>query len=1560
MLHTGQWRHGMEMGKFRPWRVRTGEAGGRAREKELLRTRPWARRCLPLLMAAVVPAVGSTLSPARAAVAEPQFGPYEEYPGGAPHSVAIADFTGDGRKDVVANSGDARDPEDDFKLLLYSQDATGRLQRQANLDITPQSGPYQLTTVAAGDLDGDRRADVAVGTARGVDLFFQRDGTLGGRVSIVLEGTRQVEIADVDGDGRADVVTSGGGGVSWLPGAGDGTFGSPVSITDGVQAEIEVADVSGDGRPDVVGYQWADATIHVFRQRSDGSFITLDHAAVGTNGLAAGDVTGDGRVDVVASVNGNRPQSGLLVLPQRPDGTLGPAVVRDSYDLPGPVQVGDLNGDGRLDVAVLHAGWWRAGVYAQEADGALSAERLFRIPYGNYAKKALDLGDVTGDGRPDLVWAEWGRIVVLPGLPPLAPTTTAPTTSVPAPTTSAPASTTTTASTTVPPSLPPPPADSTTSYQIDASHTGSLSGGDERPPLERRWSRDLRGTVSYPLVAEGKVFALARTETRSQGSTLYAVDARTGRDVWGPVDLGSDAHYAYGDGQVFVLNADGVIRSFDAATGRLRWIVRRNLKSDSPPVYRGGALYFHARVSYGGELHAVSAADGRELAVVPINDGGASAPAVSEGLVYSSHQCTPATARDPRSLAMAWSYGWLCYGGSANYTPVVGADLLWVRGISGRLPTALDARTGAKVVTFTADAPPAFDGGLGYFLHRGALEARDPRSQLPRWSFTGDGRLTVAPIVVNGFVYAASASGQVWALDGSTGEVVWTDNAGAPVLAPGEVDLDPALVGLAAGQGVVAVPASNLLVAYGPEGRAPLGVQAAAGLDAETSDRGATASAAVSPSAPPSDVGNVGIDAAHRGRVTGGNERAPWRKRWTRDLGYPAQYSLLAENKVFVAAGPNLFALDAATGKDVWPPITLGPPEPNPHSFVAYGDGRLFAAFREGPLRAFDAATGRQLWSKEFQPFEVLGSPPVYSEGLVYTVSSSSGLRALSASTGRQVWSGHAGGGGFSMPPTVEGGRAFAVAACNSVFAYHSLTGAGLWRSPGACTGGTSLGSAVAAGRVWAEGDGRDTPLIFDAATGKLTGAFSGSLPAFDDERAYVLDGSALKARDIVSQFTRWTFLGDGQLTTPPVLVNGHVYVGSASGRVWALDPATGSPVWEDDAGTPIARRATPLSAGVGTNIAAGQGVMVVPASTRVVVYEPVTPVPATASRPLAWGWNAQGQLGDGTTVDRSRPAAFGRVTDAVDVGAGTFHSLSVRPDGTVWGSGWNALGQLGDGTTVSRTSPVQVRGVSGVVAVTAGAYHSIALKSDGTVWAWGWNGFGQLGDGTITQRLTPVRVATLSDVVSIGAGALHNVAVKKDGTVWAWGWNGLGQLGDGGSADRHVPVRVPGLVDVVGVGSGFHHSLAVKRDGTVLAWGWNALGQLGDGSTIDRRTPRAVAGVADATSVTGGLYHSLAVHDDGTVSSWGWNALGQLGDGTLVDRRRPVKVAGLRGVTDVAAGFFHTLARREDGTVTAWGWNGFGQLGDGTTALRLIPHVVPGVHRVAAGASGAYHTVVT
>jgi alpha-tubulin suppressor-like RCC1 family protein len=377
-----------------------------------------------------------------------------------------------------------------------------------------------------------------------------------------------------------------------------------------------------------------------------------------------------------------------------------------------------------------------------------------------------------------------------------------------------------------------------------------------------------------------------------------------------------------------------------------------------------------------------------------------------------------------------------------------------------------------------------------------------------------------------------------------------------------------------------------------------------------------------------------------------------------------------------------------------------------------------------------------------------------------------------------------------------------------------------------------------------------------------------------------------------------------------------------------------------------------------------------------------------------AWGFNNDGQLGNGTTTDRHAPEQeVTGVIDWVAIAGGGWHTVALKSGGTLWAWGFNNDGQLGDGCipdadcTRNSSTPVQEStGATDWVEIAVGRLHNAALKSDGTLWVWGSNSSGQLGDGCIpwptpgydcTDSSTPLQVedptappgsgSPLTDVVSIAAGDLHTVALKSSGILWAWGQNNYGQLGNGCTFGvdctySTTPVQVVGpsgsgyLTDVVSIASGGTvfggHTLALKSDGTLWAWGWNNAGQLGNGcifppSPIDECTDSSTpvqesTGATDWVAIAAGRSYSLALKSDGTLWAWGSNQFGQLGDPNVDTRSSvPVRIGSDTDWTAIDAGYAHTLALKSDGTLWAWGRNDRGQLGDGTTTTRWSPTAV-------------------
>ncbi|HKW84869.1 MAG TPA: hypothetical protein VJN68_14050 [Burkholderiaceae bacterium] len=333
--------------------------------------------------------------------------------------------------------------------------------------------------------------------------------------------------------------------------------------------------------------------------------------------------------------------------------------------------------------------------------------------------------------------------------------------------------------------------------------------------------------------------------------------------------------------------------------------------------------------------------------------------------------------------------------------------------------------------------------------------------------------------------------------------------------------------------------------------------------------------------------------------------------------------------------------------------------------------------------------------------------------------------------------------------------------------------------------------------------------------------------------------------------------------------------------------------------------------------------------------------------RVACWGQNSQGQLGDGTGVNRLVPTFVPGVIDAVAVkGVDQDQTCVLRANGGVLCWGANAFGELGDGTTVNRLSPVAAVLPRPAISIDIGGddfdqtAHACAVLDDHTVWCWGANRFGALGDGTVTPRVTPAPVPGLTNAVSVGAGGGDmSCALLSSGTASCWGRNVNGELGNGDTSmtQSNVPVPVVGVANGAVLSLGFN-GVILTRTGSVLSWGFNAVGEVGDGTNINRFSAVPVSNLSDIVAIGAGDFHSCAVHATGAASCWGENFGGALGDGTTVDSNIPVNVVGLSGVKAIAASRFNSCAVKSDGSVWCWGKNGTGAVGDGTTTDRSTP----------------------
>jgi outer membrane protein assembly factor BamB len=355
-----------------------------------------------------------------------------------------------------------------------------------------------------------------------------------------------------------------------------------------------------------------------------------------------------------------------------------------------------------------------------------------------------------------------------------------------------------------------------TSYQAGPAHAGFVRDSGVSPPLRLAWTHRLPEYMSYPLIADGRVFVTA-DKAHGRGWQLVALSARTGRRLWRH-DFGRTASDppAYGGDRVFVTHRPierPRLIAFSPADGRVLWERSIGLYG-GPPVASGGVVFVSA-----GATAAYRATDGALLWEAP--SGGGEIPTVSREAVYFSWGCG-LEALDRHTGRMLWEVPYGCDGGVSDVS-VFHSNRLYVReGRSWPPGDVHDATSGGHVRRLRYDYAPAFAGRLGLFadarepgegehLQGHTLVARALGSWRVRWRFRGDGYLDTAPLIAGGTVYVGSGSGRIYGVSLRSGRVVWRARLTRPVLGAGQGN---PFSGLAAADGLLVVPAYGRLAAF--------------------------------------------------------------------------------------------------------------------------------------------------------------------------------------------------------------------------------------------------------------------------------------------------------------------------------------------------------------------------------------------------------------------------------------------------------------------------------------------------------------------------------------------------------------------------------------------------------------------------------------------------------------------------------------------------------------------------------------------------------------------------
>jgi outer membrane protein assembly factor BamB len=405
-------------------------------------------------------------------------------------------------------------------------------------------------------------------------------------------------------------------------------------------------------------------------------------------------------------------------------------------------------------------------------------------------------------------------------------------------------------------------------YQINVAHSGVQTDVALTPPFSLRWRVTLPAQVSYPLIAEGKVFVTAASSADNATRTpvLYALDQASGQTLWSqtlPVEW-QRANAAYDAGRIFVSgnnpfvccdSQNGVVLAYAADTGKLLW--RTQLPGEygttAAPTAANGVVYVSGAGA--GGLYSISEDDGRILARQPVQYGDQSSPTLSGGAVFVSYACNQTYGFAQTTLAPLWHFSGPCSGGGGRTTVSAGGRL-YTRDYFGSL--VFDAASGALLRTWEPERAqvyaPAVDSTSLFVTFPGQALQAESLDGTPLWAFTGDGQLNTAPLILNSgsdrFVIIGSSLGRLFALDAASGREVWSTNVGAPISGADEHNASEPLSGLGAGQGIIVVPAGKALSAYANDQTPPTLVRPATVAARGTSQSGGIVTFSVSATDP--------------------------------------------------------------------------------------------------------------------------------------------------------------------------------------------------------------------------------------------------------------------------------------------------------------------------------------------------------------------------------------------------------------------------------------------------------------------------------------------------------------------------------------------------------------------------------------------------------------------------------------------------------------------------------------------------------------------------------------
>lgn len=378
-----------------------------------------------LVIGSVTALIGLAAVPGHASAAPARVSPgtferavYLKVPSYA-KSVAIGKVTGNGRNDLVVYG--------DFSsgyLWMYPQEKNGKLGPPQKLSVPgyPDDSPVTIA-----DLYGNGQNEVLLVGSDGLRVFAAKNGRLASPYTIPIPtGVADYTVANVNGDRYPDIIVSNGSDdVSVYDGSAKHTFrlGQTVRFTGGgvwYTSVFRASFRSGD-RSDIAFFDGTDMDVRL--HNANGSYGPMTRYALApidgqvfsdVGAAAVGDLTGDGRQDLVLPNSANQPWSGVEVYAGSASGRLAKPVTYPTLDSPGQLAIADLTGNGRNDLVVEHDDWAYVGVMMQGANHRLSREVLYPVSgCCGFSFGSPAVGDLNGDGRPDIAIAAGDDVAVL-------------------------------------------------------------------------------------------------------------------------------------------------------------------------------------------------------------------------------------------------------------------------------------------------------------------------------------------------------------------------------------------------------------------------------------------------------------------------------------------------------------------------------------------------------------------------------------------------------------------------------------------------------------------------------------------------------------------------------------------------------------------------------------------------------------------------------------------------------------------------------------------------------------------------------------------------------------------------------------------------------------------------------------------------------------------------------------------------------------------------------------------------------------------------------------------